>query len=91
MVQVVVGIGQVRDMFDRLIGRDEDREDVARFASTLMHKLDDNELRFLDSADAPRIRRALNFLSQADLLIDEHHYRFTLQDFIDERRSLRLD
>ena len=91
MVQVVVGIGQIRDMFDRLVGRSEDREDVARFASTLMHKLDAGELKFLDSADASRIRRGLNFLSQADLLIDAHHYRFTLQDFIEERRELRLD
>lgn len=90
MVQVVVGIGQVRDMFDHLIGRTESREDVARFASSLMHKLDAGELSFLDRSDAATIRRALNFLSQADLLVDEHHYRFTLQDFIAERADLGL-
>jgi hypothetical protein len=91
MVQVVVGIGQVRDMFDRLIGLSESREDVAHFASSLMHKLDAGELTFMDSADAGRIRRALNFLSQADLLVDEHHFLFSVQDFITERAELRLD
>ena len=89
-MQIVLGIGEIRGMFDRLIRRDEPREEVAQFASTLLHKLDDGDLRYLEAADASRIRKALLFLTQADLLGDNHEYLFPLQEFIDERERLRL-
>jgi hypothetical protein len=89
-VQIVLGIGEVRGMFDRLIRRDEPREEVAQFASMLLHKLDQGDLRFLQEGDGRRMRRALVFLSQADLRQEDHSYLYPLQDFIDERDSLRL-
>jgi hypothetical protein len=89
-MQVVLGIGEVAGMFERIIRREEEREEVAQFASMLLHKLDNGELRYLDSADAGRIRRALLFLTQADLKADDHRYLYPLQEFIDERTSLRL-
>ena len=87
-MRILLGIGEVEGMFERLVTRADTREEVARLASMLLAREDNGVLEFLVPEQGSRIRRALLFLCGADLLVDDHNYLHTQDDIVAAQQDL---
>ena len=89
-MQLVLTPGEVTRSFDELFAGRETREEIARWASMLMHGFDDGSVRFEPASAEQRIKRALIFLSAVDMKLDEKTYLHSLEECREKSRELLL-